>query len=90
MSDACKVAIGLGNSLVMREDWKDIWKDEVPGQSDRNHAASGKSTDIILKPGPGAHLREGTPGHLKSKTILPKIKNFILMWKDCHTQLIHV
>ena len=29
VSDACKVAIGLGNRLVLREDWKEIWKDEV-------------------------------------------------------------
>ena len=29
VSDACKVAIGLGNRLVMREDWKEIWKDDV-------------------------------------------------------------
>lgn len=29
VSDACKVAIGLGNKLVLREDWKEIWKDEV-------------------------------------------------------------
>ena len=29
VSDACKVAIGLGNRLVMREDWKKIWDDDV-------------------------------------------------------------
>ena len=29
VSDACKVAIGLGNRLVLREDWKKIWEDEV-------------------------------------------------------------
>ncbi|MDE7058636.1 MAG: NAD(P)-binding domain-containing protein [Lachnospiraceae bacterium] len=29
VSDACKVAIGLGNRLVLRDDWKNIWKDEV-------------------------------------------------------------
>lgn len=29
VSDACKVAIGLGNKLVMRENWKEIWDDEV-------------------------------------------------------------
>lgn len=29
VSDACKVAIGLGNRLVMREDWKKIWNDDV-------------------------------------------------------------
>lgn len=29
VSDACKVAIGLGNRLVMREDWKQIWENEV-------------------------------------------------------------
>ena len=29
VSDACKVAIGLGNRLVMRSDWKRIWEDEV-------------------------------------------------------------
>lgn len=29
VSDACKVAIGLGNRLVMRDDWKQIWNDDV-------------------------------------------------------------
>lgn len=29
VSDACKVAVGLGNRLVLREDWKRIWDDEV-------------------------------------------------------------
>ena len=29
VSDACQVAIGLGNRLVLREDWKKIWDDEV-------------------------------------------------------------
>ncbi len=29
VSDACKVAIGLGNNFVLREDWKKIWDDEV-------------------------------------------------------------
>jgi len=29
VSDACKVAIKLGNKLVLRENWKEIWKDEV-------------------------------------------------------------
>ncbi|MCK9253105.1 MAG: phosphogluconate dehydrogenase C-terminal domain-containing protein [Eubacteriales bacterium] len=29
VSDACKVAIGLGNKLVLREDWKQIWNDAV-------------------------------------------------------------
>ena len=29
VSDACKVAIGLGNRLVMREDWKQVWDDEI-------------------------------------------------------------
>ena len=29
VSDACKVAIGLGNRLVLREDWKRIWEDDV-------------------------------------------------------------
>lgn len=29
VSDACKVAIGLGDRLVMREDWKKIWDDDV-------------------------------------------------------------
>lgn len=32
VSDACKVAIGLGNRLVMREDWKKIWEDDVLGK----------------------------------------------------------
>ena len=29
VSDACQVAIGLGNRLVLREDWKRIWEDDV-------------------------------------------------------------
>ena len=29
VSDACLVAIGLGNKLVLRDDWKKIWDDEV-------------------------------------------------------------
>jgi hypothetical protein len=29
VSDACKVAIGLGNKLVLRDDWKKIWDDDV-------------------------------------------------------------
>jgi hypothetical protein len=29
VSDACKVAIKLGNKLVLRDNWKEIWKDEV-------------------------------------------------------------
>lgn len=29
VSDACKVAIGIGNRLVLREDWKRIWDDEI-------------------------------------------------------------
>ncbi len=29
VSDACKVAIKLGNKLVLRDDWKKIWTDEV-------------------------------------------------------------
>lgn len=29
VSDACKVAIGLGNRLVLRDDWKRIWEDDV-------------------------------------------------------------
>jgi hypothetical protein len=29
VSDACKVAIGLGNKLVMRDDWKKVWDDEI-------------------------------------------------------------
>ena len=29
VSDACKVAIQLGNRLVLREDWKKVWDDEV-------------------------------------------------------------
>lgn len=32
VSDACKVAIGLGNRLVLREDWKRIWDDAVLAQ----------------------------------------------------------
>jgi D-apionate oxidoisomerase len=29
VSDACKVAVGLGNRLVLRDDWKRIWEDDV-------------------------------------------------------------
>ncbi len=29
VSDACKVAIGIGNRLVLRDDWKRIWDDDV-------------------------------------------------------------
>jgi len=29
VSDACKVAIRLGNKLVLREDWKKIWDDDM-------------------------------------------------------------
>jgi hypothetical protein len=29
VSDACKVAIGLGDRLVLRDDWRKIWDDEV-------------------------------------------------------------
>lgn len=29
VSDACKVAVGLGNNFVLREDWKKIWDDDV-------------------------------------------------------------
>lgn len=29
VSDACKVAIGLGNKLVLRENWQQIWDDDV-------------------------------------------------------------
>ncbi len=29
VSDACKVAIGIGNRLVLRDDWKKIWDDAV-------------------------------------------------------------
>ena len=29
VSDACKVAISLGNRLVLRDDWKRIWNDDV-------------------------------------------------------------
>ena len=29
VSDACKVAIGLGNRLVLRDDWRKIWDDDV-------------------------------------------------------------
>jgi hypothetical protein len=29
VSDACQVAIGLGERLVLRDDWKRIWQDEV-------------------------------------------------------------
>lgn len=32
VSDACLVAIDLGNRLVLREDWKQIWNDEVLDQ----------------------------------------------------------
>ena len=29
VSDACKVAISLGNKLVLRDDWKKIWDDDI-------------------------------------------------------------
>lgn len=29
VSDACKVAVDVGNRLVLRDDWKRIWDDEV-------------------------------------------------------------
>ena len=29
VSDACKVAVGIGNRLVLREDWRKIWDDDV-------------------------------------------------------------
>lgn len=29
VSDACKVAIEIGNRLVLREDWRKVWEDEV-------------------------------------------------------------
>lgn len=29
VSDACQVAIGLGDKLVLRDDWRRIWQDEV-------------------------------------------------------------
>ncbi len=29
VSDACKVAMGIGGRLVLRENWKQIWDDEV-------------------------------------------------------------
>lgn len=29
VSDACKVAIGIGNRLVLREDWRRVWDDDV-------------------------------------------------------------
>jgi hypothetical protein len=29
VSDACKIAIKIGNKLVLREDWKRIWDDDV-------------------------------------------------------------
>ena len=38
VSDACKVAIGLGNRLVLRDDWKEIWKDEVLHKSGANRS----------------------------------------------------
>lgn len=33
VSDACKVAVGLGNRLVLRDDWKRIWEDDVLDRS---------------------------------------------------------
>ena len=29
VSDACKVAIGIGNRLVLRENWRQVWQDDV-------------------------------------------------------------
>ena len=33
VSDACKAAVGLGNRLVLRDDWKRIWDDDVLDKS---------------------------------------------------------
>ena len=33
VSDACKVAVQLGNRLVLRDDWKRIWDDDVLDKS---------------------------------------------------------
>jgi D-apionate oxidoisomerase len=33
VSDACKVAMGIGNKLVLREDWKQIWNDDILDRS---------------------------------------------------------
>ncbi len=33
VSDACKVAMGIGNRLVLREDWKKIWNDDILDKS---------------------------------------------------------
>ena len=33
VSDACKVAMGIGNRLVLREDWKRIWEDDILDKS---------------------------------------------------------
>ena len=29
VSDACKVAVNVGNRLVLRDDWKRIWDDDI-------------------------------------------------------------
>lgn len=33
VSDACKVAMGIGNRLVLRDDWKKIWNDDILDKS---------------------------------------------------------
>ncbi len=33
VSDACKVAMGIGNRLVLRDDWKKIWEDDILDKS---------------------------------------------------------
>ncbi|NCC12126.1 MAG: F420-dependent NADP oxidoreductase [Spirochaetia bacterium] len=33
VSDACKVAMGIGNRLVLRDDWKRIWDDDMLDKS---------------------------------------------------------
>lgn len=33
VSDACKVAMGIGGRLVLRDDWRRIWDDDVLDKS---------------------------------------------------------
>jgi len=33
VSDACMVAMGIGNRLVLRDDWKKIWEDDILDKS---------------------------------------------------------
>lgn len=46
VSDACKVAMGLGNELVLRDDWKRIWDDDVLDRSIATMLHPDKNTGV--------------------------------------------